>query len=272
VFAGKRPQLAVVLSLTSTIKDFSFVSPRLMGPIKSMCRTRSFRDYCTLPIIPRFRGILAPTGCSPAFGANYSGRAWRWEFYEAVRQCDACARSRISDKRHTNPLQLFPANGPMDSVAMGILGSLPRTTHGNIFLLVIADRFSKVTITVPLRTFTALSVATAFCDRWVYVYGPRMSLLTDNGTQFAAKFLQEVCAELGVNKLFTSAYHPKTTAKWSGITELFWPPCGRTLVNAKIIGTTLCQRLPTRTTVAFIGASVWPPSNSSSHGHLFRLL
>jgi transposase InsO family protein len=96
---------------------------------------------------------------------------------------------------------------------MDILGPLPRATHGNRFLLVIADRFSKVTITVPLRTVTALSIATAFCDRWVYVYGPPISLLTDNGPQFAAKFFQAVFAELRVKKLFTSAYHPQTNGQ-----------------------------------------------------------
>jgi transposase InsO family protein len=93
---------------------------------------------------------------------------------------------------------------------MDILGPLPRKTHVNRFLLVIADRFSKVTITLPLQTVTAISVATSFCDRWVHVYGSPISLITDNGPQFAAKLFQAVCAELGVNKLFTSAHHPQT--------------------------------------------------------------
>jgi hypothetical protein len=85
-------------------------------------------------------------------------------FYEIVRQCDLCARNRFLEKRRTNPLKLFPAQGPLQSVAMDILGPLPRTKHGNSFLLDIADRFYKVTKTVPLRTVTALSVARAFCD------------------------------------------------------------------------------------------------------------
>jgi hypothetical protein len=55
---------------------------------------------------------------------------------------------------------------------MDIIGLLPRTKHGNRFLLVIADQFSKVTKTIPLRTVTALSVVRAFCDHWAYVYGP----------------------------------------------------------------------------------------------------
>jgi Integrase zinc binding domain len=33
------------------------------------------------------------------------------DVYETVRQCDIYARNRISEKRKTNPLRLFPANG-----------------------------------------------------------------------------------------------------------------------------------------------------------------
>jgi transposase InsO family protein len=133
--------------------------------------------------------------------------------YEIVRQCDLCARNRISEKQKTNPLKLFPANGPLESVAMDVPGPLPRTKHGNRFLLVISDRYSKVTKTVPLRTNTALSVARAFCDHRAYVYGPPISLLTDNGPQFTAKFFQAVCSELGIQKIFTTSYHPQTNGQ-----------------------------------------------------------
>jgi transposase InsO family protein len=96
---------------------------------------------------------------------------------------------------------------------MDILGPLPRKKHGNRFLLVIADRFSKVTKTAPLRTITALSVARAFCDHWAYIYGPPASLLTDNSRQFTAKSFQAACAELGIKKVFTTAYHPQTNGQ-----------------------------------------------------------
>jgi transposase InsO family protein len=135
------------------------------------------------------------------------------DVYETVRQCDLCARNRISEKRKTNPLKLFPANEPLESISMDILGPLPRTKHANRFSLVISDRYSKVTKTVPLRTVTALSVARAFCDNWAYVYGPTVSLLTDNRPQFTAKVFQAVCSELGIRKMFTTAYHPQTNGQ-----------------------------------------------------------
>jgi transposase InsO family protein len=96
---------------------------------------------------------------------------------------------------------------------MDILRPIPRTKHGNRFLLVISDRYSKVTKTVPLRTVTALSVARAFCDHLAYVYGPLVSLLPDNGPQFTAKFFQAVCIELGIRKIFKTAYHPQTNGQ-----------------------------------------------------------
>jgi hypothetical protein len=67
--------------------------------------------------------------------------------------------------------------------------------------------------TVPLRTVTALSVARALCDRWAYVYETPVSLLTDNGPQFTAKFFQTVCDELEIKKVFTTAYHPQTNGQ-----------------------------------------------------------
>jgi transposase InsO family protein len=154
------------------------------------------------------------------------------DVYETNRQCDHCERNRMTDKRHTNPLRLFPANEPLEAVAMDILGPLPRTKHGNRFLLVITDRFSKVTKTVPLRTVTALSVAQAFCDHSAYAYGPPISLLIDNGPQFSSKFFLAACSELGIHKVFTTAYHPQT----------YWFPFEGMWRIAKTIGTTIRPR------------------------------
>jgi Integrase zinc binding domain len=63
------------------------------------------------------------------------------DLYKIVRPCDTCARNRISERTHTNKLKLFPAKGPLESVAMDIIGPLPWTKHGNSFLLVISDIF-----------------------------------------------------------------------------------------------------------------------------------
>ena len=92
---------------------------------------------------------------------------------------------------------------------MDILGPLPRTEREKRFLLVITDWFSKLTAVVPLRTTNAYSEAIAFCEAWIFKYGPPESVLTDNSKQFASRFLQSVCQLLGLSNVYTSAYHPQ---------------------------------------------------------------
>ena len=121
-----------------------------------------------------------------------------------VRNCPSCARNRVKLRRHTNYLKLFTATKPFDSIGIGILGPLPRSKR---FLLVITDRFSKLTAVVPLRNVNAYSTAVAFCEAWVFKYGPPKTLLSDNGKQFASRIFLNVCQLRGVTNAFTSAYH-----------------------------------------------------------------
>ena len=96
---------------------------------------------------------------------------------------------------------------------MDILGPLIETPRGNAYLLVITDRYSKLTRSIPMSSVRAIDVARAFLVHWVYVYGPPRSVLTDNGTQFASRFLLEVYRILGIKGVFTATYHPQTNGQ-----------------------------------------------------------
>ena len=64
-----------------------------------------------------------------------------------------------------------------------------------------------------MENVTAATVAKAFCEHWLFRYGPPAHLLSDNGGQFTAKFFQDVCAILGIRRLFTTVYHPQTNGQ-----------------------------------------------------------
>jgi hypothetical protein len=114
------------------------------------------------------------------------------EIEYSVRSCERFARNNIQERNRVNHMQLFTANELLVFVAIDILGSLPKMAHGNRFLLVISDRFSKLTRTILMRTTTALAVAKEFCTHCVFFYGPPRILLSDNCTQFTAKFFMDV--------------------------------------------------------------------------------
>jgi hypothetical protein len=145
---------------------------------------------------------------------------------ETVRECATCAKNIIKERARTSFLKLFPASEPLEYVSMDILGPLPKTQHGNRFLLVIKYHFSKLTRTVPLRTISALEVAKAFCEPWIFIYGPPRYLLTDNGAQFSAKFFLAVCRELGIEKCSLQRTTRRPTGKSRDSIARFWPLCG----------------------------------------------
>ena len=144
---------------------------------------------------------------------DYYWPALAVDCYTTVRNCSECARERIQLRKNSKRMRLFPARRPLEEVSIDILGELIRTKRGNQYLLVITDRYSKLVRTVPLKRITAFSIAKAFVDHWVYVYGPPLSLLADNGKQFVARFFHEVCRILKIKNVFTTTYHPQTNGQ-----------------------------------------------------------
>lgn len=139
------------------------------------------------------------------------------DIQKMCKDCHTCAKERTRLRSHQSPMKLFPATEPLEFVAIDILGPLPRSTKGHQYILVITDRFTKLTRVTPLHSITAIAVAKAFIDDWVFSYGAPARLLSDNGSQFTAKLFQSACAQLGIKNVFTTAYHPQT----NGQTERF---------------------------------------------------
>lgn len=131
--------------------------------------------------------------------------------YRTVRNCHSCVKTgtRHKNKRH---LQLFLATRLLETVATNILDLLPKTTKDNQHVVIITERYSKLTGLVPTARITTTVVACIFFDPWVTPYGIPSYLLTYNGTQVVDKFFGSLCTNLGTKHMTTTAYHPQTSA------------------------------------------------------------
>jgi len=135
------------------------------------------------------------------------------DVYKHVEQCPACAKNRLSEKTHTTVMKLFTADEHFSGLAMDLLGPLPTSKGGNKHVLVICDRFNKVTRSIPLRKATALTVASACTDTWVAAYGIPDTVVTDNGPQFALVLYQGILGLLGIASNYISLNHPLTNGQ-----------------------------------------------------------
>jgi transposase InsO family protein len=57
---------------------------------------------------------------------------------------------------------------------------------------------------------TAAAIAEDLFDRWISIFGPPVRLLSDRGKVFVSKVMQNLCARVGTNKIFTSPYALQT--------------------------------------------------------------
>jgi len=103
------------------------------------------------------------------------------DVYKHVDQCPACAKNRLSERRYTSTMKLFPALEPFSGLEMDLVGPLNTSRGGHKHVLAICDRFTKSTRAIPLMNATALTVSSAFIDTCVAASGIPDSVLTDNG-------------------------------------------------------------------------------------------
>lgn len=185
------------------------------------------------------RQLILPTVCrddalrmlhsSPAgghYGVNKTLAKVRERYYwleykrdveEWCRSCDLCASRKGPRTRTRGKLQECISGTPFERVALDILGPLPTTNHGNKYLLVVMDYFTKWPEAYPLPNQEATTVAEALVNQWVSRFGAPMLLHSDQGRNFESRVFQDMCRCLGISKTRTTAQHPQS----DGMVERF---------------------------------------------------
>ena len=123
------------------------------------------------------------------------------------KACQICAVRKSQPKKHKAPLQIEPATYPLERIAMDILGPLPETEHGNKYILVIRDYFTKWKEAYPMRNMEATTMAKFLIREFISRFSVPKYLHTDQGRNFEAGLIKEMCSLLDIKKTRSSPYH-----------------------------------------------------------------
>ena len=100
---------------------------------------------------------------------------------------------------------------------MDFIVGLPNTSQKHDSIWVIVDRLTKTAHFLPIHTtYTAKKYAEIYLDRIVCLHGVPKTIISDRGTQFVARFWEQLQASLGTKLIRSSAYHPKLMGKLRG--------------------------------------------------------
>ena len=135
-----------------------------------------------------------------------------------INECEPCANARQRWKhKEAGKFKPIEAHFTFQMICMDIVGPLPVTSNENRYLLTIIDRFTRFVMAIPLPEISAVEVARAFVNNWIYLFGVPDQLLTDNGTQFTSEVMLAVEHIMGIKQLLTTVYHPEC----NGLIERF---------------------------------------------------
>ena len=182
----------------------------------------------------RFEVIILPqTLTEPALqlaheGLGHNGIPWtyalsRWRYYwkglkppvtKHVKQCTLCQKHNKQVVRY-NKSHFEASPAPMKFIFMDLIGEFhPPSSKGNRYALTVICMHMGFAFCIPLKTKSAEDVVWAYIDRVYSQFGGSEKVLTDNGTEFKNKLINEVCEQLGVkHKIYSPPYRPQSNGR-----------------------------------------------------------
>ena len=129
-----------------------------------------------------------------------------------VRKCRKC---RIFEaKPQILPMEPILCTEPLDLVHIDYVsmevtvGIKEKPVVKNV--LVIEDHFTRYTQAYVTNNHTACTMARVLYNEFFLVFGFPRRLMSDKAAEFTGQMISELCDLLGVTKIRTSPYHPKT--------------------------------------------------------------
>jgi hypothetical protein len=99
---------------------------------------------------------------------------------------------------------------PMKMLSVDLVGPLPKSRKGHIYVLSVSDVFSKYAWFIPLRKANSKEIIDSLERRIFLVEGVPQVIISDNGKQFVSREFKGAMEQYGVQSLFyTTLYTPQ---------------------------------------------------------------
>src|SRR5215469_9068914 len=125
---------------------------------------------------------------------------------EITRTCIHCQKSKVGCGVSKPPIIKVNVSEPFELLALDCV-SYPRSSRGNVALLVAVDHKSKFLYATPLRKKTSQCISNAMTDVILPMRVKKPSrILSDNGPEFRADLFKEMLASHGIKHVTITSY------------------------------------------------------------------
>ena len=123
-----------------------------------------------------------------------------------IGRCERCILAKQAGLK--TAMGHLLANRPLQILAIDFT-KLDAASDGRENVLVMTDVFTKYTVAVPTKNQEASTVVQVLVKEWFQKYGAPERIHSDQGRDFEARLVQELCGLYGTKKSRTTAYHPQ---------------------------------------------------------------
>ena len=139
-----------------------------------------------------------------------------------IQQCSVCQQAKHLNTKLAGLLQPLPIpNGVWQDIFLDYVEGLPKS-DGFSVILVVVDCLTKYAHFFPLKhPFSALSVAQVIYDGVVKLHGLPKTMVSDRDKIFTSIVWTKLFKLVGVQLLFSTAYHPQTDGQTERVNQCF---------------------------------------------------
>ena len=142
---------------------------------------------------------------------RYYWNGMRDEVRKYVHSCESCQRKKLVRIKTKFPMQITDTSSrTFEKVQMDLVGPLPTTESGNVYMLTWQDCLSKYSGAIPLKIIDASHIAVAFAENFICIFGCPETIQTDQGSQFMSRIMTAFATLFKIRQYRSSAYHPQS--------------------------------------------------------------
>ncbi|XP_029957362.1 protein NYNRIN-like [Salarias fasciatus] len=126
---------------------------------------------------------------------------------QKVKTCDRCIRRKCPPEKAASLVNITTTR-PLELVCMDFLCLEPDSSNTSN-ILVMTDHYTKFALALPTANQKSKTVARCLWDQFIVHYGIPERLHSDQGPDFEAKLIKDLCEISGIKKIRTTPYHPR---------------------------------------------------------------
>ena len=153
----------------------------------------------------RVRGHWGVSRTAAVVGSKFWWNNWLQSVQKYVAECELCLSAQKTAPAATGPMRVHSPARRSELVAMDVLTVSP-TSEGSTKIPVLGDLLSRFVVAAGIPNENANTIARTIMDRYVSIFGPPETLLSDGG--LASEVVRELCRILGTKLVTTLPYHP----------------------------------------------------------------